>query len=86
MQAQNRIIDDLAKVLTGAAGAVSGAKDEVEGAIKGRLERLVAEMDFVPREEFDAMAEMARLAREQSTALETRVNKLEKTLAELSKK
>jgi len=86
MQAQNRILDDLAKLATGAVGAVSGAKGEVETLIKQKIERYVAELDFVPRDEFDAVSEMASRAREQSMELATKIEALEDKIKKLSKK
>ena len=59
MQTDNRFLDDLAKVASGALGSVSGVKHEVEVRIQQQLERLLARMNLVPREEFDAMKAVA---------------------------
>jgi len=54
MQTSNRLLDDLARVAGGAASALSGIKDEVEALVRQQVERLMGDMDAVPREEFDA--------------------------------
>jgi BMFP domain-containing protein YqiC len=81
MQTDNRFLDDLAKVASGALGSVSGVKHEVEVRIQQQLERLLARMNLVPREEFDAMKAVAQAAREAQIKLEARVAALEARLA-----
>ena len=81
MQTDNRFLDDLAKVASGALGSVSGIKHEVEVRIQQQLERLLARMNLVPREEFDAMKAVAQAAREAQIKLEARVVTLEARLA-----
>ena len=81
MQTDNRFLDDLAKVASGALGSVSGVKHEVEVRIQQQLERLLARMNLVPREEFDAMKAVAQAAREAQIKLEARVVALEARLA-----
>jgi BMFP domain-containing protein YqiC len=81
MQTDNRFLDDLAKVASGALGSVSGVKHEVEVRIQQQLEKLLARMNLVPREEFDAMKAVAQAAREAQIRLETRVAALEARLA-----
>jgi len=81
MQTDNRFLDDLAKVASGALGSVSGVKHEVEVRIQQQLEKLLARMNLVPREEFDAMKAVARAAREAQIKLEARVVALEARLA-----
>lgn len=83
-QTSNRILDDLAKLMTDAAGAAQGVRREVEGIMRAQAERILASMDVVKREEFEAvkaMAEKARAENERLTALvgalETRVAALE---------
>ncbi len=70
MQTDNQFLDDLAKVASGALGSVSGVKHEVEVRIQQQLERLLARMNLVPREEFDAMKAVAQAAREAQIKLE----------------
>ncbi len=77
MQTNNRIFDDISKLMTNAAGMAKGVKDEAETAVRGRVERLVADMDLVTREEFDAVRAMAQKAREENEALKTRLAALE---------
>ncbi|MGB0920776.1 MAG: accessory factor UbiK family protein [Alphaproteobacteria bacterium] len=72
-----RLFDDLAKMATNAAGALTGVRDEVEGLIKQQAERLISQMDLVPREEFDVVKAMARKAREENEALKARIEALE---------
>ena len=64
MQTQNRILDDLARVAASAVGAVQGARHEVEAAVRGRLEKMLADMELVTREEFEVVKAMAEAARE----------------------
>ena len=81
-QSNNRIFDDFAKLMTDAAGVAQGARREVETAFRAQAERFLADMDVVSREEFDAVKEMAARARDEADALATRVEALEKALAE----
>lgn len=82
MQTTGRLFDDIARVASGAAGALSGVREEVEALVKHRLERMMAEMDLVPRDEFEAVKEVASKARAEQEKLETRVAALEAALAE----
>ncbi|GAA0582432.1 accessory factor UbiK family protein [Caenispirillum bisanense] len=77
MQTQNRLFDDLARVAGGALGALTGVRDEIEGIIRYRLERVLAEMDLVTREEFEAVRAMAAEARAENEALAARIAELE---------
>jgi BMFP domain-containing protein YqiC len=77
MQTQSAIFDEIAKLMTEAAGAADGVRREAETAMKSQLQRLIADMDFVPREEFDAVRDMARAAREENEALAARIAVLE---------
>jgi BMFP domain-containing protein YqiC len=79
-QTDNPFLDGLAKAFTEAAGMAQGVKTEIDTFVKQRLERLVAEMDFVPREEFDAVKAMAAKAREENEALSARLANLEAQL------
>ena len=80
MQTDNPIIDDLAKLATGAVGTLNGVKQEIESAVRARVERLASEMDLVPREEFEVVREMAIKAREENEILKGRIVTLEKTV------
>lgn len=77
-----KFFDDLARVAQGALGAANSARTEAEASFRAWFERQVAEMDFVPREDFDAVAEMARLAREENEALSRRIEALEQAMGE----
>jgi BMFP domain-containing protein YqiC len=79
-QGPNRILDELAKLMTDAAGAAQGVRREVSEAVRSQGERFLNSMDLVKREEFDAVMEMARKAREQNDALAKRVEALEAQL------
>ncbi|PIW29294.1 MAG: hypothetical protein COW30_05335 [Rhodospirillales bacterium CG15_BIG_FIL_POST_REV_8_21_14_020_66_15] len=81
MQTSNRILDDLAKVANGAVATLAGIRDEMESMIRQQIERFLADGNLVPRDEFDAMAEVARNARAAQEKLEARVAKLEAALA-----
>lgn len=81
MQTSNRILDDLAKVANGAVATLTGIKDELEAMIRQQIERFLADGNLVPRDEFDAMADVARNARAAQEKLEARVAKLEAALA-----
>lgn len=76
-EAPNRIFDDLSKLMTDAAGMAQGVKREAEGLFRSQLDKIVREMDVVPREEFEAVREMARLAREENEKLAARIAALE---------
>jgi BMFP domain-containing protein YqiC len=73
----NRIMDDFAKLMTDAAGAAQGVRREVETAFRAQAERAMNSLDVVKREEFEAVKEMARLAREENEKLKARVQALE---------
>ncbi|KMW59995.1 Pyrroline-5-carboxylate reductase [Candidatus Rhodobacter oscarellae] len=81
MQTRNKIFDDLGQLMTNAMGVAQGAKDEAETAMKGLIDRWLAERDFVTREEFDAVRAMAQKAREENEALKARLDALEAAAA-----
>ena len=80
MQTDNRILDDLARVASSAMGAAGGVKGEVETVVRRQFERILATMDVVSRDEFDAVKEMAANARSEQEALALRVEQLELAL------
>src|SRR5215467_5883832 len=84
MQSQNRFFDDLARVAAGAVGTLSGLKGEVESRIREQLERVLAGMDLVSREEFEAVKAMAAKARSEQEDLTKRMAELESRLANLA--
>ncbi|MAZ85431.1 MAG: hypothetical protein CML31_11875 [Rhizobiales bacterium] len=77
----NRLFDEFAKVMTDAAGAAQGVRQEFETAAKAQMERILNSMDLVKREEFEAVREMAIAARDENEALAARIEKLEELLA-----
>lgn len=77
MQTRNKMFDDLSKIMTNAMGVAQGAKDEAENAMKGMMDRWLADRDFVTREEFDAVRAMAQKAREENEALKARLDALD---------
>ena len=81
MQTTNRLFDDLARVANGAVSTLVGVKDEIEAIVRTQLERLLSDMEMVPREEFEAVKEMAANARAQQEKLEKRVSELEAKLS-----
>lgn len=82
MQTQYRFFDDLARLANGAAGTFAGARSEVEALVKQRMESVLADMDVVPRDEFEVVRDMARTAREENDALKKRLDELEAKLLE----
>src|SRR5215813_8707414 len=77
MQSQNRFFDDMARVAGGAASALSGVREEIEARLRSQLERILAGMDLVSREEFEAVKAMAAKARAEQEDLQRRVAELE---------
>ena len=77
MQSQNRFFDDIARVASGAVGAISGVRGEIESRLRDQLERVLAGMDLVSREEFEAVKAMAAKAREEQELLQRRIEALE---------
>jgi BMFP domain-containing protein YqiC len=77
MQSRNKMMDDISQLMTNAMGVAQGAKDEAETAMKGLMDRWLADRDFVTREEFDAVRALAQKAREESEALKIRLDALE---------
>ncbi len=77
MQSRNKIFDDLSQLMTNAMGVAQGAKDEANNAMRGMLDRWLADRDLVTREEFDAVRAMAQKAREENEALKARIEALE---------
>jgi BMFP domain-containing protein YqiC len=77
MQTKNKVFDDFAKLMSNAMGVAQGAKTEAETAMKGLVDRWLADRNFVTREEFDAVRAMAQKAREENDALKARIDALE---------
>jgi BMFP domain-containing protein YqiC len=80
MQTQNKLLDDLARVASGAIGVAAGMREEVEARLRDQFERVLGRMDLVTREEFEAVRAMAIKAREEQEILSERVAALEAAL------
>jgi BMFP domain-containing protein YqiC len=81
VEPRGRILDDIARLVTDAAGVAQGVRREAETLARAQLDRLFATMDLVSREEFEAVRDMAALARDENDALRKRVEALEAQLA-----
>jgi BMFP domain-containing protein YqiC len=81
MQTRSKFFDDMSQLMTNAMGVAQGAKTEAETAMKGLMDRWLADRDFVTREEFDAVRAMAQKAREENATLEARIAALEAAAA-----
>ncbi len=82
----SRFFDELAKVMTNAAGAAQGARREVDNLVKAQIERVLADIQIVQREEFDVVRDMASMARTENEALRAQIVALETRLAALEAK
>ena len=77
MQTQNRLLDDLAKVLNGAAGTFAGMGREAEGAFRERMREWMGGLDMISRDEFEAVKAIAIAAREENQQLKARIEAME---------
>jgi len=77
MQTSNRLFDDLAKVANGAVSTLVGVKDEIEALVRQRVDKLLADADLVPREEFEVVKAMVTEARAEQEHLSRRLAALE---------
>ena len=80
MSTQNKFFDDMSRMMTTAMGVAQGAKDEAGNAVNSWIERWLADRDFVTREEFDAVRDMAIKARTENAELKARLDALEARL------
>ncbi len=80
-QTQNRFFDEMARLMNDAAGVASGMRREFDTLMRTQADRVLRDLDLVKREEFEAVKEMARLAREENEALQARIAALEVKLA-----
>ena len=80
MQTSNSLLNDMAKVASGAVSAVTGLKGDAENALRRQVERVLADLELVTRDEFDAVKTLAANARAEQEKLEVRVKKLEAQL------
>ena len=79
-QTSNRVFDEFARLMNDAAGVASGVRREFDTLIRHQAEKILRDLDLVRREEFEAVKEMARLAREENEALQARIAALEAKL------
>ncbi len=77
-QTTNRFFDEMARLMNDAAGAAQGVRREVEGVMRHQVERILGDLDVVRREEFEAVKDMARLARQENEELKAKIEALEK--------
>jgi BMFP domain-containing protein YqiC len=77
VQSQNRIFDDLAKFINGAAGTLAGVGREAEASARERAKEWIGGLDFISRDEFEAVKAMAAAARDEAEALKARLDALE---------
>jgi BMFP domain-containing protein YqiC len=79
-QTSNRFFDEIGRLMNDAAGAAQGVKREVDTVVRNQAEKILRDLDIVKREEFEAVKDMARLAREENEALKARIAVLEAKL------
>ena len=79
-QTSNRFFDEVARLMNDAAGVATGVRREFDTVMRTQAERILRDLDVVQREEFEAVKEMARLAREENEALRVRIAALEARL------
>ncbi len=81
----SKFFDEVAKLMTNAAGAAQGVRNELDTLVKAQVERVLGDLDVVQREEFEAVRAMAQKAREENDILTARIAELESSLAIKSK-
>jgi BMFP domain-containing protein YqiC len=86
MQSENRFFDDLSKMINGAAGTIAGMSREAEGSMRERAKEWIGGLEFVSRDEFEAVKAMAAAARDEVEALTARLDALEGGAAKVSVK
>ena len=81
MQGDTRLLDDLARMASGAVSALNGVREDAEARIREEFRKRVADWEFVTREEFEAVQAMAQAAREENERLAARLAELERRMA-----
>jgi BMFP domain-containing protein YqiC len=81
VQTTGRLYDEFARLMNDAAGVAQGVRREFDTVLRTQAERILRDLDIVHREEFEAVKEMARWAREENEALKARIAALESKLA-----
>lgn len=77
MQADNKMFDDFVKFVNGAAGTLAGVGREAEAGARSKAKEWIGGLDFVSRDEFDAVKAMAAAARDEVDTLRARLDALE---------
>ena len=85
-QTSNRIFDEMARLMNDAAGVAQGVRREFDTLFRNQAERILRDLDVVQREDFEAVKEMVRLAREENEALKARIEALEARVGDKPKK
>ena len=80
MQSENKMIDDLVKMMNGLAGTIAGVGREAESSMRERAREWISGTDLVSRDEFEAVKAMAAAARDENEALKSRIAALEAKL------
>jgi BMFP domain-containing protein YqiC len=80
-QTTNRFFDEIARLMNDAAGVATGVRREFDTVVRNQADRFLRDLDLVKREEFEAVKDMARLAREENEALKARIAALEAKIA-----
>jgi BMFP domain-containing protein YqiC len=83
-QTSNRFFDEIGRLMNDAAGAAQGVKREVDAVVRNQAEKILRDLDIVKREEFEAVKDMVRLAREENEILRARLVALEAKLGTAS--
>ncbi|WP_025899722.1 accessory factor UbiK family protein [Sneathiella glossodoripedis] len=86
MQTNSKIFDDFARLASGALGTAQGMKSEIDNLVHQRMEKIIAKMDLVPREEFDALKAMVVSLSETVEAQAAEIEALKKSGASKSAK
>jgi BMFP domain-containing protein YqiC len=81
-QTTNRFFDEVARLMNDAAGVAQGVRREFDTVVRNQMDRILRDLDLVKREEFEAVKDMARLAREENEALKARIAALEARLGQ----
>ena len=81
MQSENRLFDDLVKMVNGVAGTMAGMGREAEASMRERMREWIGGLDLVSRDEFEAVKAMAAAARDENEILKSRIAALEAKVA-----
>ncbi|MGE0844692.1 MAG: accessory factor UbiK family protein [Flavobacteriaceae bacterium] len=85
-QTSNRLLDEMARLMTDAVGVARGVRGEIDTVMRGQAERILRDLDIVQRDEFEAVRLMAEKARGENEALKSRIEILEAALSRMGGK